>query len=289
MSAPAVEPAGNVDQAAEDLKQSLLLTLRCSSLPPKPGARVARKDPFWYRSMYMLAVIAAESATQEGIREDWTARNIGCTLAITLEEQLAWLLPYRIVPRWLANPKKQELSGFLETVEPEILVLVAGMLAGGAKPPTIPSDASNLKDLHSRPSRWAMARKIRSVEHKEESFESADVAALVIGYAVRYLDMTPRGNYNLACYCSNGAKGAPPPNHSRWIEAAEKYLLDGLSGLDEGMDAWARVDDDLMELRDTDPTAFDDLVQKAGAVRTARFVGSGSTETAKPPPTAGKA
>ena len=265
-----------MEQAAKDLEQSLLLTLRRSSLPPKPGALIARKDPFWYRSMYMLAILAEEPGRQKGARKEWTMQNIGFTLAITLEEQLASL------PRWLPNPPQRELSIFLETVEPEILVLVAGTMTGRSGPLTMPRDASDRKDLGRRPSHDVLVDKLRGLTDAKQNVDPVDVARFMIGYVVRYLEMTPRGNYNLACYCSDGAKRAPRANRARWIEAAEGYLFDGLSGLDRGMDAWARVDKDLDPLRDTNPSAFESLVQRAAAVRTARYTGPGSTEATKP-------
>jgi hypothetical protein len=279
-------PDGDITQAERDVERALRRTLNSRTLPATPEESVtpgARRNPFWYRCMYMLTILA------EGLRwsEEWTTRRIASVLALTLEEEVMSSLRYRRVPRiltewrWCFLQNRLELAHFLERVEPEILVLVAGVFADGEEPLTLPAAAASRPDLRvGLPLRRRVIERIqRVVEAEPNKTADLELSAFLIGYAVRNLDSTPRGNYNLACYCSDGAARAPgEEERSRWIQASADYLFDSLTGLDAGMDAWAKVDLDLEELRIALGGDFDTLVQRADDVRTARFALSGWPE-----------
>lgn len=278
MNVGSLESNGYAMRAALDIERALRRTLNTPTFPATPEQAVtpaARRNPFWYRCMYMVAVLAE----QRRWGDDWTRRRINSTLAITLEEEAVSALRYRRLARilkqsrWSFVQNRLELARFLERVEPEILVLTAGAFVAGEEPLTLPADAARRLDRRdSGPSRKALVERIRGALAAGNMSADLELADFLVAYSIRYIEMTPRGNYNLACYCSNGAgRASGELKRSRWIEAAAGYLFEGLSGLDPGMDAWAWVDFDLAALRSELGSDFDRLVRTAGSVRTARF------------------
>jgi hypothetical protein len=280
MSSSFFQSAEYASLAVKDIERALLRTLGVHDLPATPQAAAsypANYDPFWYRSMYMLAILAEEPHWMESGHEEWTTRNIVLTLAMALETRLIAALSYRRLKRrlrlgrWGYFKDELEVARFLERVEPEILVLLAGSLAHGHQPLIRPAKASDSIGFRNRlPPRHRLVEVVQRAAAEKGEPQHLSLASYVIDFIVRYLAVTPRGNYNLACYFSDGAGRAQSALDRRlWIEDAARFLFDGLSGLDIGMDAWARVDPDLQDLRLELDAEFEDLMSSAAGVRAA--------------------
>ncbi len=266
--------------AVDHIESTVRSALGVDRLPesPKDSARYpANCDPFWYRSMYMLAILAEDPHWTERGHEQWSRREIARVLSLTLETQLVSALRYRPVKRrlrfrrWAFFKRELELLTFLERVEPEVLVLLAGILARGEALLARPPDAAARRQFDKRsPHRRPLVERLRRVARTRDERENISLATYIVGFVVGSLESTPRGSYNLACYYSDGAQRARgSAEHQRWIGDAAGYLLDGLSGLDAGMDAWARVDPDLQELRRSLGGRFEELIRSGSAVRAA--------------------